>query len=101
MIGRDRDVVDVLVTHGWFARGWIPNGSVSRLHQDRSNLAGLFRNQRVCHHVFGESWTGVVTMFLVHHSRQTVCFTGGIPTELGHLSALIGLSLRKNQLTGV
>ena len=47
MIGRDCDVVDVLVMHGWFAEDAVPNGNdarVSRLAQESSNLTGLFRN---------------------------------------------------------
>ena len=31
MIGRDRDVVDVLATHGWFAERGMPNDSDRRL----------------------------------------------------------------------
>jgi len=103
MIGRDRDVVDVLVTHGWFAEDGVPNGNdarVSRLEQHRCGLTGLYRNQRAGHHVLGEGWVGVVATFSMHRSRQTVCFTGDIPTELGQLTALAVLSLSDNQLTG-
>ena len=103
MIGRDRDVVDVLVTHGWFAEGGVPNGNdarVSRLDQCRRGLTGLYRNQRACHHVLGEGRTGVVAMFSMHRSRQTVCFTGGIPTVLGQLTALAVLNLGTNKLMG-
>jgi len=47
MIGRDRDVVDVLVTHGWFAEDGVPNRNdarVSILDQCRCRLTGLYRN---------------------------------------------------------
>ena len=48
MIGRDCDVVDImLVMHGWFADGVIPNGSdsrISRLCQRHSDLMGSCRN---------------------------------------------------------
>jgi len=53
MIGRDRDVVDMLVMHGWFADGVIPNASdarISRLFQRNSGLMGSCRNLCVCHH---------------------------------------------------
>ena len=42
----------------------------------------------------------MVAMFSMHRSRQTVCFTGGIPTELGQMTSLTNLSLYDNQLTG-
>jgi len=103
MIGRDRDVVDVLVMHGWFAEGGVPNGNdarVSRLLRRWRGLTGLYRNQRACYHVLGKGRTGVVAMFSMHRSRQTVCFTGGIPTVLGQLTALTELDLSPNQLTG-
>jgi len=102
MIGRDRDVVDVLVKHG-FAKGGVPNGNdarVSTLDQCACGLTGLYRNQRACHHVLGEGRTGVVAMFSMRRSRQTVCFTGGIPTVLGQLTALAALNLGTNELTG-
>jgi len=93
----------VLVTHGWVAEGGVPNGNdarVSRLDQCGCGLTGLYRNQRACHHVLGEARTGVVAMFSVHRSRQTVCFTGGIPTVLGQLTALKELILGSNKFTG-
>ena len=103
MIGRDRDVVDVLVTHGWFAEGGVPNGNdarVSILDQCRRELTGLYRNRRACYHLLGEARTGVVAMLSMHRSRQTVCFTGGIPTVLGQLTALAVLDLGMGELTG-
>jgi len=57
MIGRDRDVVDILVMHGWFADGVIPNVSdarLSKLFQSRSHLTGSYHNECVCYHVVGE-----------------------------------------------
>ena len=103
MIGRDRDVVDVLVMHGWVAEDAVPNGNdarVSRLHRCACGLTGLYRNQRACYHVLGKGRTGVVATFSMHRSRQTVCFTGGIPAVLGQLTALAVLSLGSNKLTG-
>jgi len=49
MIGRDRDVVDVLALHGWFAEGEMPNdsdGRITRLVQLNCGLTGLYRTQR-------------------------------------------------------
>jgi len=104
MIGRDRDVVDVLVMHGWFAKGGMPNGSDRRISgyilQRGRGLTGLYRTQRASYHILGEARTGVVAMLSMHRSRQTHCFTGRIPTELGQLTALTHLDLINNQLTG-
>jgi len=103
VIGRDRDVVDVLVMHGWFAKGGMPNDSdrrISRLLQDDRGLTGLYRTQRASDHILGEARTGVVALVSMQSSRQTTCFTGRIPTELGQLTSLTSLDLDRNNLTG-
>ena len=95
-------MLDVLVMHGWFAEGGVLNGNdarVSRLDQYWCGLTGLYHNQRACH-VLGEGRTGVVAMLSMHRSKQTVCFTGGIPTVLGQLTALKELDLSSNKFTG-
>ena len=96
-------MVDVLVMHGWFAKGGMPNGSdrrISRLLQDKRRLTGLYRTQHASDHILGEARTGVVALLSMHRSRQTACFTGRIPTELGQLTALTQLDLCYNELTG-
>ena len=103
MIGRDRDVVDVLVMHGWFAVGGMPSDNdrrISTLFQHDRGLTGLCRTQRASYHELGEAWAGIVAMLSMHRSRQTTCFTGRIPTVLGHLTALKELRLSDNELTG-
>jgi len=103
VIGRDRDVVDVLVMHGWFAKGGMPNDSdrrISRLLQDDRGLTGLYGTQRASDHILGEARIGAVAMLSMHRSRQAACFTGRIPTVLGHLTALKELGLSNNELTG-
>ena len=95
--------MDVLVMHGWFAEDGIPNDSDRRiieLVQDQRGLTGLYRTQRASYHILGEAWTGVVAMLSMHRSRQAACFTGRIPTVLGHLTALKELELSNNELTG-
>jgi len=72
MIGRDRDVVDALAMHGWFAEGGMPNYSDRRiieLVQSFRGLTGLCRTQRASYHELGEAWTGVVAMLSMHRSR--------------------------------
>jgi len=89
--------------HGWFAEDGIPNDSDRRiieLVQDQRGLTGLYRTQRASYHILGEAWTGVVAMLSMHRSRQAACFTGRIPTVLGHLTALKELRLNDNALTG-
>ena len=89
--------------HRWFAEGGMPNGSdrrVSALLQRGRRLTGLYRTQRASYHILGEARTGVVAMLSMHRSRQTTCFTGHIPTEIGQLTALTNLDLINNQLTG-
>jgi len=81
MTGRDRDVVDVLVTHGWFAEGGVPNGNdarVSRLLQDRYGLSGLYRNQRASYHVLGEGRTGVVAIWYSRCTAQGRLFVSQV-----------------------
>ena len=66
MIGRDRDVVDMLVMHGWFADGVIPNGSdarISRLFQNNSDLTGLY-----LYHVVDASWAALCATVSTHRS---------------------------------
>ena len=95
-------MVDVLVMHGWFAKGGMPNDSdrrISRLLQDDRALTGLYGTQRASYRILGEAWAGIVAMLSMHRSRQTTCFTGRIPTVLGHLTALKELRLNDNQLT--
>ena len=56
MIGRDRDVVDVLVMHGWFAVGGMPSDNdrrISTLFQHDRGLTGLCRTQRASYHELG------------------------------------------------
>ena len=96
-------MVEVLVMHGWFAEGGMPNDSdrrISRLFESERGLTGLCRTQRASDHILGEARTGVVAMFSMHRSRQAACFTGRIPTVLGHLTALKELALSDNELTG-
>ena len=57
MIGRDRDVEDVLLMHGWSAKGVIRNDSdarISGLEHTYRGLTGLSSNYRVCYHVLVE-----------------------------------------------
>ena len=99
-------MVDVLVMHGWFTEGGMPNYSDGRIsgfrRQHSHGSTGLYGTQRGSYyiHVLGEARTGVVAMLSMHCSRQTACFTGHIPTVLGHLTALKELRLSYNELTG-
>jgi len=96
-------VVDVLVMHGWFAEGGMPTGSDGRiieLVRSRRRLTGLYGTQRASDHILGEARIGAVAMLSMYRSRQAACFTGRIPTVLGHLTALKELDLSNNELTG-